>query len=112
MSNFNDQLGLRRSDDGLGVVLDPRPEHQIAPGTIHFAVLTTIAEVSAAISVEASVVPAAVNVQLMRRAGSDQRLEGRGKLLRRGRRLAVAEGEVTQGDHLVAKATVTFAVLG
>ncbi len=112
MSNFNDQLGLRRSDDGLGVVLDPRPEHQIAPGTIHFAVLTTIAEVSAAISVGASVVPAAVNVQLMRRASADQRLEGRGRLLRRGRRLAVAEGEVTQGDQLVAKATVTFAVLG
>jgi acyl-coenzyme A thioesterase PaaI-like protein len=36
---------------------------------------------------------------------------GRGKLLRRGGRLAVAEGEVTQDDRLVAKATVTFAVL-
>lgn len=112
MTNFNDHLGLRRSDDGLGVVLDPRPEHQIAPGTIHFAVLTTLAEVSAAISVGASVVPASVNVQLMKRASADRPIEGRGKLLRRGRRLAVAEGEVIQGDQLVAKATVTFAVLG
>ena len=111
MGNFNDRLGLRRSDDGLGVVLDPGPEHQIAPGTIHFAVLATIAEVSAAISVEAAVVPASVNIELLRRAVSDRQLEGRGKLLRRGRRLAVAEGEVVQGNRLVAKATVTFAVL-
>ena len=112
MTSFNDVLGLRRSEDGAAIVLDPRPEHQIMPGTIHFAVLTTIAEVSAAGSVGASVVPASVNVQLMRRAVADERLEGRGKLLRRGRRLAVAEGEVTQGGRLVAKATVTFAVLG
>ncbi len=66
-SNFNDRLGLRRAEDGSGVVLDPRPEHLIAPGTIHFAVLTTVAE--------------------------------------------VAEGEVVQGNRLVAKATVTFAIL-
>lgn len=109
--NFNDRLGLRRSEDGPGVVLDPRPDHLIAPGTIHFAVLTTIAEVSAAISVGASVVPASVTVQLLRRAVADRRLEGKGTLLRRGRRLAVAEGEVIQGNRLVAKATVTFAVL-
>ncbi len=112
MSSFNDVLGLRRGEDGTTVVLDPRPEHQIIPGTIHFAVLTTIAEVSAAGSVGASVVPASLSVQLMRRAVPGEQLEGRGKLLRRGRRLAVAEGEVTQGDRLVAKATVTFAVLG
>jgi len=109
--SFNDHLGLRHSDDGEGVVLDPRPEHQILPGTIHFAVLTTIAEVAAAGSVGASVVPASVHVDLLRRAVADRRLEGRGTLLRRGRRLAVAEGEVVQGNRLVAKATVTFAVL-
>ncbi len=109
--SFNDRLGLRRSDDGQRVFLDPRPEHQVMPGTIHFAVLTTIAEVAAAVSVGAAVVPASVNVELLRRAVSDRRLEGRGTLLRRGRRLAVAEGEVVQGNRLVAKATVTFAVL-
>ncbi len=111
-SNFNSALGLRRSDDGQAVILDPRPEHQIGPGAIHFAVLTTLAEVAAAQSVGASVVPASVNVQLMQRAKPELRLEGRGKLLRRGRRLAVAEGEVWQEDRLVAKATVTFALIG
>lgn len=108
--SFNDHLGLRRSDGGEAIVLDTRPEHQIAPDVIHFAVLTTIAEVAAAGSVGAAVVPAAVNVQLLRRARPG-RLLGRGKLLRRGRRLAVAEGEVFQDDRLVAKATVQFAVL-
>ena len=109
--SFNDHLGLRRSDDGERVFLDPRPEHQIMPGTVHFAVLATMAEVAAAISVGAAVVPASVNVELLRRAVGDRRLEGKGILLRRGRRLALAEGEVVQGNRLVAKATVTFAVL-
>jgi len=36
---------------------------------------------------------------------------GRGRLLRKGKRLAVAEGEVTQGGRLVAKATVQFAIV-
>lgn len=107
---FNSHLGLRPGDDG-SVVLDTRPEHQVMPGVIHFAVLTTLAEVSAAGAVGASVVPASVNVQLLRRA-EPGRLVGRGRLLKRGRRLAFAEGEVFQGDQLVAKATVQFAVMG
>jgi acyl-coenzyme A thioesterase PaaI-like protein len=39
------------------------------------------------------------------------RLVGRGRLLRKGKRLAVAEGEVLQDGRLVAKATVQFAIL-
>jgi acyl-coenzyme A thioesterase PaaI-like protein len=33
-------------------------------------------------------------------------------VIKRGRRLAVAEGEVFQGEKIVAKAIVTFAVTG
>lgn len=109
--NFNAELGLRPAEDGHGVVLDTKPEHQVAPDVIHFAVLTTIAEVSAAQAVGAAVVPASVNVQLMSRARPG-RLRGKGRLLRRGRRLAFAEGEVFQDDTLVAKATIQFAILG
>lgn len=105
-------------DDGT-VVLDTRPEHQIMPGTIHFAVLCTIAEVAAAGAAEASVVPAQVSLSLLRRA-EPGRLVGKGTLVRRGRRLAVCDGEVFRVDpededaepRLVAKATVQFAVLG
>lgn len=109
--NFNDALGMRPGDEPGTILLDPRPEHQVTPGVIHFAVLTALAEVSAASAVGAPVVPASVTVHLLNRAGLGP-LVGRGKLLRRGKRLAVAEGEVTQNGELVAKATVQFAVLG
>jgi acyl-CoA thioesterase len=110
-ANFNDALGMRPGDEPGTILLDPRPEHQVAPGVIHFAVLTTLAEVSAANAVGAPVVPASVTVHLLSRAGLAP-LVGRGRILRRGKRLAVAEGEVTQDGELVAKATVQFAVLG
>lgn len=109
-TDFNSALGLRPGDDGASVVLDTRPEHQIAPGTIHFAVLATLAEVSAAQAAGVAVVPAAVTLNLLSRARPG-RLVGRGTLLRRGRRLVVAEGEVHQDDRVVAKAVVTFAAV-
>jgi uncharacterized protein (TIGR00369 family) len=110
VQDFNSALGLRRGDDGATVLLDTRPDHLVAPETVHFAVLTTLAEVAAAQAVGQPVVPAAVGVSLLARARPG-RLTARGRVLRRGRRLAVAEGEVSQGERLVAKATVTFAVL-
>lgn len=91
-------------------MLDTRPEHGIGPEFIHFAVVATVAEVAAAGSVGTAVVPSSVALSLLRPARPG-RLVGRGKLLKRGRRLAVAEGEVSQDEQLVAKAQVTFAVL-
>lgn len=118
--SFNRHLGLQITADGH-VVLDTKPEHQIMPGTIHFAVLCTLAEVAAAGAAQASVVPAQVSLSLLRRA-EPGRLVGHGTLIRRGRRLAVCEGEVFQesvsgeqvqgAPRLVAKATVQFAVVG
>jgi acyl-coenzyme A thioesterase PaaI-like protein len=108
VTSFNAALGLV-AEQGE-VRLDTRDEHLVAPQTIHFAVLTTIAEVAAAQAVAAPVVPAPVTVSLLTRARPG-RLIGRGRVLRRGRTLAVAEGEVLQEERLVAKATVTFAIL-
>lgn len=93
------------------MVLDTRPEHEVAPDTVHFAVLATVGEVAAAAAVGAPVVPAQVSLNLLSRARPG-RLVGTGHLVKRGRTLAVAEGEVRQGDKLVAKAVVTFAVVG
>lgn len=107
---FNHHLGLTSGDDG-SVVLDTRPEHEVMPGTIHFAVLATLAEVAAAGAVGAAVVPASVHLSLLRRAVPG-RLVGRGRVVRKGRRLAVAEGEVEQDGELVATATVHFALVG
>ena len=110
MSDFNSALGIRRGEDGRSVVIDTVPEHQVMPGMIHFAVLTTLAEVAAAQVVETAVVPASLTVNLLRREAPG-RLVGRGTLIRRGRRLAVADGAVYQDDKLVARATVTFAII-
>ena len=110
MPSFNQTLGLVAGDDGA-IVLDTRPEHEVAPGTIHFAVLAPLGEVAAAHAVGAPLVPAAVNVSLLSRA-QPGRLVGRGRVLRRGRTLAFAEGEVLQDERLVAKVAVTFAILG
>ncbi len=109
MADFNSALGLTR--DGDAIVLDTRPDHEVAPGLIHFAVLATMAEVSAAQAVGAAVVPASVHLNLLSRA-SPGRLRAVGRVTKKGRRLSVAEGEVRQDDRLVAKATVTFAMLG
>lgn len=109
MESFNDHLGL--AIEGDSVVLDTRPEHQIGPDLIHFAILATLAEVAAARAVGAPLVPANLNLSLLS-AARPGRLEGRGRLVRRGRRLSVAEGEVRQQERLVAKATVTFAMTG
>jgi acyl-coenzyme A thioesterase PaaI-like protein len=38
-------------------------------------------------------------------------LTARGTVVKSGRTLAVAEGEVFQGEKIVAKAVVTFAVM-
>ena len=108
--SFNAHLGLRLSEDGSAILLDPKPEHEVAPGTIHFAVLTTLAEVAAAHAAEVAVVPTTVTVQLLRRA-KPARLEARGKVTKLGRTLVFAEGEVFQDGDLVAKAAVTFARL-
>ena len=109
--SFNRWLGMTPGDDDATVVLDTRPEHEVMPGTIHFAVLTTLAEVAASQAAEASIVPSSVQVQLLRRAVPG-RLVAKGIALKRGRRLIVCEGEVRQNDRLVAKATVQFAVMG
>jgi acyl-coenzyme A thioesterase PaaI-like protein len=55
-------------------------------------------------------VPATVTVQLLRRAKPSP-LEARGKVVKLGRTIVFAEGEVFQDGELVAKAAVTFARL-
>jgi acyl-coenzyme A thioesterase PaaI-like protein len=109
-NSFNAALGLRAGDEPGSHILDPRPEHEIAPDVVHFAVLTTLGEISAASAVGASVVPATVTVHLLARARRAP-LVGRGRVLRKGKRLAVAEGEVIQDGELVAKVIVQFALL-
>ncbi|MDX1630345.1 MAG: PaaI family thioesterase [Thermoanaerobaculia bacterium] len=110
MAYFNQELGFSVGEEGE-VILDTREEHQVAPGTIHFAVLGTLGEVAAASTAERAVVPVDVHVRLLRRARPG-RLVARGRRLKAGGRLVFAEGEVLQDESLVAKVEVTFAVVG
>lgn len=110
MAGFNETLGLQPGDGEATIVLETLPEHEVVPGTIHFAVLATLAEVAAASAVAAAVVPTNLSLALVARARPG-RLEARGRLIKRGRRLAFAEGEVVQDGTTVAKAAVTFAML-
>ncbi len=109
MTNFNSTLGLQAADDGKSVTLDTRPEHEVSSNVIHFAVLATMAEVSAAQAIGDPVVPASVSLSLLK-AARQGRLVARGRVLRRGRKMTVAEGEVFQVDTLIAKAVVNFAM--
>lgn len=106
--SFNQRLGFALSPDGTAVQLTPSPEHEAVPGAVHFAVLATLGEVAAAHAAEVAVVPTHVSLQLLRMAKLEP-LEGRGRVLRAGRTLIFAEGEVTQAGQLVAKVSVTFA---
>jgi acyl-coenzyme A thioesterase PaaI-like protein len=106
--SFNGELGFISRDDG-SLYLEPGPRHLVGPGTIHFGVLATLGEVAAAGSVEAPVVPTHLSLQLMRRASDRAPLLAIGRLLKSGRTLIFAEGEVRQEERLVAKVSVTFA---
>lgn len=108
--SFNHRLGLRASDDGRSIELVAGHEHTVAPETVHFAVLATMGEVAAAQAVAKPVVPISVSTQLMKRARTGL-LVAKGRVLKSGRSIAFAEGEVVQDDRMVAKVTVTFALV-
>ena len=108
--DFNSWLGLKPGPDG-SVELETRaPEHQIGNGMVHLGVLTTLGEVAAAHAADCAVMPTAVTANFLRPAQIGS-LSAKGRVLVKGRRLCTAESEVTQGGKLIAKVTVTFAVI-
>jgi len=110
--DFNSWLGLRMGEDGETVELEAKaPEHQIGNGMVHLAVLTTLGEVAAAHAVGGPVIPSAVTANFLRPAPVGL-LTAKGTVLVKGKRLCTAEGLVHAGGKLVAKVTVTFAIVG
>ncbi len=110
MATFGSWLGFVRGPGEHEIVLDTRPEHEVVPGTIHFAVLATLGEVAAAATIDAAIAPVALSAQFVTRARPG-RLVARGRLLKRGGRLAFARGEVEQEGRVVAAVDVTFALV-
>lgn len=110
--DFNSALGLKLGADGETVELEAKaPDHQIGNGMVHLAVLTTMGEVAAAHAAGVAVVPSALTANFLRPAPVGP-LTAKGRVLTKGRRLCTAEGAVSAQGKLVAKVTVTFAVVG
>ncbi len=105
-------------DDGVGrVVVEAGDEHLNPHGTVHGGVLATMLDVAMGTAVDAAGGDSPVTVSLTvtyLAPGRPGRLEATAKVRKRGKRLLVVEGEVTQdgddGPEVVADALATFSV--
>lgn len=115
---FAEHLGLdaAQSDPGTGrVTLDAGPVHLNARGTVHGGVLAAMLDAAMAGAVRSSGGDSPVTVSLAvtyLEPGREGRLEAAARIRKRGKRLLVVEGEVTQDGDVVADALGTFSVRG
>lgn len=116
-------LGIQLTDVGPGwceTHLDVRPQHLQQTDIVHAGVLATLADHTAGaagstvLAPDEYVLTVEFKINLLR-AARTKRLWCRGKVLKAGRMITVAESEVFAASDaatkLVAKATVTLAVL-
>lgn len=93
-----------------------KPEHAQQHGYVHAGVVTTLADHTAGGAARVAVAPGCdvltieFKINFLRPAKGTE-LRARGKVLRAGRNIAVAESEVFDGETLVAKCTSTLAVI-
>lgn len=114
---FNRLIGLRRIRAGGGraeITLELRPEHRNRRGVAHGGLLSAMLDaalgsaVVSGIGAEEWCGTAQLSVQF-RHPGTGPVLTGHGRMARRGRRLAFAEGEVVDaGGKVVAAAHGTW----
>ncbi|QWC84215.1 PaaI family thioesterase [Nocardioidaceae bacterium] len=108
------------SESGEGVELEvmPGPEHCNGSGILHGGFLSAVLDSVTGWSVHARDQAAGgssmwphvqMNVQYVKAAVPGERLLARGWCRSQGGRIATAEGEVRQGDIVVARATSTHA---
>lgn len=116
---FNRMIGLQKIRAGEGraeITLELRPEHRNRRGVAHGGLLSAMLDaalggaVVSAIRDEEWCGTAQLSVQF-RHPGTGPVLTGRGRMERRGRRLAFAEGEVVDSSgRIVATALGTWYV--
>ncbi len=117
---FASNLGFRpiRSDEhGCLIVADPGPEHLNGGGVVHGGYLGALLDSATGWAVVAHV-PAGhtaphvqISVQFVRVALPGETLECRARCVKAGGRIASAEGEVTQGGRVIARAVTSHAVV-
>ena len=116
---FNKLLGLdqmRAGDGQAELVVEVRPEITNRRGVVHGGLLTALLDSVLGAAVIAGIAPeewcgtVQIDVQFLEPARGPQ-LTGRARLERRGRRVAMASGEVVDSDgRTVAKAQGTWYV--
>lgn len=117
---FSAHLGFRfvhADADGARMDADPRAEHLNGGGIVHGGYLAALLDSTTGWAVHAALpagVPAPhvqLTVQYVRVARPGEPLVCTARAVSAGRRIAAAEGEVRQGDRLVARAVSSHAVL-
>lgn len=113
-------LGFRlvhADERGAHVEADPAPEHLNGGGIVHGGYLSALLDTTTGWAVHAQV-PAGVaaphvqiSVQFVRAALPGATLVCRARCSSAGRRIASAEAEIRQGEHVIARAVTSHAVL-
>ena len=99
--------------DGSTVVVDAVDEHLNPHGTVHGGLLATMLDVAMGEAVAEAGGERPVTVALTvtyLEPGRAGRLEATAKVRKRGKRLLIVEGEVTQDGDVLADALGTFSV--
>lgn len=117
---FSAHLGFRlvRVDaEGAVVEADPASEHLNGGGIVHGGYLSALLDTTTGWAVHAQVPPGVaaphvqISVQFVRAALQGTTLVCHGRCVSAGRRIASAQAEITQGDHVIARAVTSHAVL-
>ena len=113
-SGFKNLLGLdvARLDDGSAVIeLDAGEAHLNPHGTVHGGAIATLVDsaMGAAISTDGTA-PVTIEMKVTYlQPGRPGKLRAAAKVRKRGKRILIAEAEVTdEGDELIALALGTF----
>jgi uncharacterized protein (TIGR00369 family) len=108
----------RCDDDGAVVEMAPRPEHLQEGNVVHGGLLSALADTTAAyalmttLSAERTMTGVEFKMNFLRPATLDGgTLRATGRVVRRGRSLAVCEVSVAQADSEVALGLFTFLYL-
>ena len=107
---------VRADEDGAVMEAEPGPDHINGGGIVHGGYLSTLLDSTTgwAVHARSDGTPAPhihISVQFVRAAVAGTTLVCRGRCVSRGRRVASAEAEITQGDRVIARAVTSHAVL-
>ena len=116
---FIRHLGMELTSVGDGTCetrLSIKPEHLQQHGHVHAGVVTTLADhtcggaARVAVAAGHDVLTIEFKINFLR-PGNGPELRAKGKILRAGKNIAVAESEVFDGETLIAKCVSTLAVI-